>query len=264
MRSMRLAFVVVVAACGFSAELVSEQPDAMRSGEGPDAGSGSGSGPGSGSGSGSATCTPAVRATSTAASGSGTSIDVQKPAGTTAGDVLVAALLYESDGDEPVGTISSPAGWTQVQRNTHGGNGSIGQTIYVKVAAANEPATHRFTTGPSKRFIAVMHAYSGVDTASPVVMQVGSHDGASTTIATPAMTVPPCSMVVAAFGTQSIATVTPPGPLTERHELANNSGATITLATADGIMGGATGMLSAMASQSGLTIGQAIALRPAP
>ena len=241
-------FLVLAGACSFSADLPAQggSLDAPKA----DAAGGDGS---------SASCTPALRGTSYSSTGSATSVTVLTPS-VQAGDAMLAIVLYQSDSDEAVGTISAPTGWTLVRSDSHGGVGAIGQSVYIRFAEAVEPPTHIFTSGPSKRFIAIVQAYSGVKASAPIAAHEGRANVPSTMVTTPDLTVPECSMVVGAFGSRSLSTFTPPPLLTERLELTNNMSAMMSIEIADGIMAGATGMLAATASTSAHNIGQAIAL----
>lgn len=118
-----------------------------------------------------------------------------------------------------------------------------------------------FSSGPSKRFIAIIHAYAGVDTTMPIAMHQGSVNTTSSSISAPMLSVPSCHMIVAAFGTRSLSMLTPPSALVERVEVTNSTDGTIAIVTADAPMTGSTGTLTATASQSALSLGQVFALR---
>lgn len=203
---------------------------------------------------------PTFRSASSAFNSTDTTVTVATPGGAQVNDLMLAIVLYQSDSDESVGTVTAPTGWTLVRRDAHGGNGEIGQSVFSKPVAVGD-ALHAFTSGPSKRFIAIIHAYAGVDTSMPVAMHQGRVNTTSSSISTPTMAVATCHMIVGAFGTRSLSTLTGPAALTERMELMNNSDATLAIVTADASMTGSTGSLTAMASQSGLSLGQLIALR---
>ncbi len=208
-------------------------------------------------------CIPvAFRASSSATTNSTTSVTVGTPAGVIQNDVMIAAVLYEADSDEQPGQLATPTGWTLLRRDELSINGGIGMSVFSRVAAATESANHTFTTGPSKRFIAVIQAYSGVDTASAIAI-ASQTSTSSTSIVAPNVTGATCGMLVGAFGVHAITTVQPPTSMTERAHLSNSNNASMTLEVSDELStGGATGTRTALTSNAAQTIGQLVALTP--
>jgi hypothetical protein len=76
-----------------------------------------------------------VASTSSGSATSRSSIALSLPAGTTAGQVMVAQIV--SNDDNP--GITAPAGWTLVSDRSI--LDAVRQAVYVKVAGASEPPT---------------------------------------------------------------------------------------------------------------------------
>jgi len=97
-----------------------------------------------------------------------------KPAGTVAGDVLVACLVLNG------GSVSStgvPAGWTRIAAVTAIANPHV--FGYYKVAGSLEPASYGWTLAGSVANGAGIARYSGVSNASPLDATVSVATGAS-------------------------------------------------------------------------------------
>lgn len=104
----------------------------------------------------------AYRASNSVTNGTaGTSVAVTKPAGTTAGDVLIAFVA-----ETGVGVITAPAGWTLIDVRSTGTDVTMAR--YYRVAGAAEGATYTWTLGASVRNWGWVGAYTGVDTAAPI------------------------------------------------------------------------------------------------
>lgn len=106
---------------------------------------------------------PTLRSVSSAATSTSTA-SVGLPAGTVAGDVLVAAATSSNASYMPV----APAGWTLVRNGTS--NLYTAGSVYYRVATGSEPSSYTFTgfTPNTWEGAVVLAAFSGVDTTTPV------------------------------------------------------------------------------------------------
>ena len=82
-------------------------------------------------------------------SGNTTSLTINRPASTAAGDLLLATIA--TDGNP---TISAPAGWTQIDQGPAAGNAAR-LAVFYRIAGASEPASYmaeaiRATTSRSR------------------------------------------------------------------------------------------------------------------
>jgi hypothetical protein len=103
------------------------------------------------------------------------------PAGTQAGDVLVAQVAYY--GASP---LTAPSGWTLVRADTSGS--VVTSAVYWKVAAAGEPAaSFARPSTESGDMVGGIVAYSGVSASAPVSASGGA-TGAGDTATSPALT----------------------------------------------------------------------------
>src|SRR5262249_42098636 len=85
---------------------------------------------------------------SSASSGASTatSLNINRPSGTVANDVMVASITAHAGSGTP--TITPPSGWTLVV-NTPQSSQSLTVSAYWKVTGTSEPASYTFTVSPS-------------------------------------------------------------------------------------------------------------------
>jgi hypothetical protein len=145
-------------------------------------------------------------------------IDITRPGGTAAGDVLVASVALNGQ------TVTSvPAGWVQIVAITTIQNPHL--YSYYHVAGASEPSTYTWTLSSAVANSGGIARYSGVDNANPLA---ATANFASSDLTVPSLTVPsittavPNSMLIgaAAINSSSTAiTITSPTGMTERWDL---------------------------------------------
>ena len=208
---------------------------------------------------------PAFRAASFAGNATAATLDLPTPSGVAAGDVMVASVDVRGGP-----TISAPAGWTLVRRDTNlsGTTAILSQAAYYKVATASEPASQTWTFSQARAASGGIQAYSGVDQANPIDAHGGQANASSTQVTAPSITTSVANTrLVGLFGTSASATTTiaPPGGMSERGEAAASAGTTRT--TSEGAdqtqsTAGATGSRVATAAAAQANVGQLIALRP--
>jgi hypothetical protein len=194
---------------------------------------------------------PAYRSSTTVING----FTVGRPAGTTAGDLLLAALEVDED---PM-TITAPAGWTLLLDTLAGPatSSAFHAVVYYKVAGASEPASYTWTV-PSGAYtdIAVL-AYSGVSTTNPIDVAAGRDAGVVATATTPSLTTTaPNDLLVAVFIDFNYGSYAAGTGLTRRLNFDSVSVQDMAQAAA-----GATGTKSATNSSAGRSTAQLIALR---
>lgn len=120
------------------------------------------------------TVEPSVKAVTTAVNGDALTLVLTKPAGTAAGEVLVAQVTYEKGLDAL--PISAPSGWTPIlTTNAYegGGNQDLGQALYFKVATANEPAAYLWTFAQKVKALGGISLWQGVDNTQPLLASSG-------------------------------------------------------------------------------------------
>ena len=197
-------------------------------------------------------------------SSSRSNITLDRPSGTSAGHVMVASLVSNSDSP----SFTAPAGWTLVRSASI--PGALLQAAYVKVAGADEPGSYTWSVGKSRNLAGGITAYSGVSTASPVDAHGASvQSTATTSVTAPSVTTTETGgrlLHLAAISAGG--TVSPPAGMTERWEMASTSKPNrqdVLAALADVALGtaGATGTRTAITSIAAPNIGIALALRPA-
>jgi hypothetical protein len=127
---------------------------------------------------------PTYQSLATATRGSnGTSLTINKPTGTTQGDLLIAIL--SKDG---TGAINTPSGWTLINEGSSGtGSGNIRLGVFYKVAGASEPSSYTITWSDSEQAVGAILRYSNFCTGNPINVS-GSATGGSNTPTAPSVT----------------------------------------------------------------------------
>ncbi len=127
-----------------------------------------------------------------------TGLRINVPAGTVAGDVMVASIAVQPS----TIVITAPAGWTLVRNNTQAAGSSSRMATYYRVATAGEPASYLWTfsgaasTGATGGII----SFSGVDTSSVLDVEGGNTTASSLThIANAISTTVANTMLVGSF-----------------------------------------------------------------
>jgi hypothetical protein len=112
---------------------------------------------------------------------------IDKPAGTTNGDLLLIALADDHIG--PPGSFVPPAGWTWLESSETAT--AFALYVYYKVAGASEPAAYDWGNPHSaKRLLGILLRISGNDTTSPIddSAENNSNIFSSDTAVTPSVT----------------------------------------------------------------------------
>jgi hypothetical protein len=163
-------------------------------------------------------------------------------------------------------SVTAPAGWTLIRTDTY--TTSLRMHAYWRVATAADPVSWTWTFSGSRLAAGAIHAYSGVDTTTPIDASGGAPaPSASATSTAPSITTTVANtMLVAFYANLADATWTPPAGFTERADLIGTSPTQFTsMLSADALRpaAGATGPQTANASKSSGNAAQLIALRPA-
>ena len=198
-----------------------------------------------------------------------TGLTINVPAGTVAGDVMVAAIAVRNSAI----SITPPAGWSVQAATVQNVGNSSRQQVFYRIASGAEPAnyTWRFDalhTGA----VGAIASYSGVDNAAPIDAFSGNTtpQGADTQLQHRALSVTTTvadAMVISTHAFASAATWSSPG-VNERVDIAsqavpNAAGISLGVYDATQALAGATGDRVATASGNGDTgTAHFIALRP--
>ncbi|MEM9378916.1 MAG: Ig-like domain-containing protein [Planctomycetota bacterium] len=206
-------------------------------------------------------------ATGTAASAAALDLDVPTPAGTAAGDLLLAAIAVRPSS----ATVTPPAGWTLIRRTDTTTAVLSSLLTYRRVAEAGEPAMHRWSFSASTGSAAAIVAFRGVESTSPVDVEGGQETPSALAHAAPSVTTTTSrAMLVTAHGYASSGTWTPPAGMTEVADLASLApedpvGISLSVNVELLTVAGATGPRAATASgNSDSGTGHALALSPGP
>ena len=201
---------------------------------------------------------PTAVGAQTATSTSST-VTVTRPAGVAAGDVLVGTVTARVGAAV---TISTPAGWTLVRRDTCVLPATqLTQALYYRVASPSEPASTSWTLSKSASTSAAVAVYRGVE--GPAVANSGSATPDSRTATAPSLTTSePDTLVVGSYGRTSTTAVTAPAGSTTRYSVSSPGTPPASILGLDLVRAsaGATGPITTTgAESSGCAIGQAVA-----
>ncbi|MBW8329840.1 MAG: LamG domain-containing protein [Thiobacillus sp.] len=202
-----------------------------------------------------------VGSTSVAPSGTSGSLVLAYPAGIAADDVLIAQIAVR--GNMTIPTV--PAGWTLINRTNHGS--ALTQAVYWKRAGASNPANPTWVFSSSDRAAGTMSAYRDVDPIVPVNVFSAQTNGGSANVAAGSIT--PGVAGTQVVGLYALADgnagFAPPAAMAERQDTntkGGKNGITIELADEAYVGTAATGVRTALASDSADGIGHLIALQP--
>lgn len=201
---------------------------------------------------------------STTVLGTGTSVSLDRPAAALVGDVLIASIDVRN-----TPTIGAPTGWTLIRSDAR--TFRMTKATYWHLVGPNDPATYTWTIAPSANATAVLLAYGGVDGTTPIDAHGGDFPNSSRKlIKAPSITTTvPGAMLLGLYGSASASTYTLPAGMTERASAVQQDGGTggrVSSYAADELRptAGATGDRTATASVFQYSVGQLIALKPAP
>jgi Bacterial Ig domain/Calcineurin-like phosphoesterase len=202
------------------------------------------------------------RSASSAQNPTATTLTINRPAQTVAGDVMLAGL-----GIRGAPAVTPPAGWTLIRRDQAGTYTT--QALYYRVVTPSEPASYTWTFSTSVPAAGGISAYQGVNTAAPVNASAGAGQNSTTlSIVAPSVTTTvAAAQVVGFFSIGGNNSITPPAGLTERSEASSTAGSNhVTAETSDFTQPtpGATGPRTATASSNAHpNVGALVALTPA-
>jgi hypothetical protein len=136
-------------------------------------------------------------------------VSVPTPAGTAAGDVLVA---FVSAPTAPA-ALTAPPGWSTVRTDANGSG--LETATFVRVAGASEPPTYTFGLNRANAAV-VVAAVAGADPTNPVDAHGSRAADYTRTLTAPALTATSAGDLLVMFGAnQGGASWTPPSSMTQ-------------------------------------------------
>jgi len=152
-----------------------------------------------------------------------TSLTINKPTGTTSGDVMIAAIAFRPYN----ATLTAPSGWTLIRKTSQSVGNNLAQAIYRKVAGASEPASYTWTLGSSPAPVGAaggIMAFYGINTTTPVNVENGQATPNALTHSTPDVTTTANNTIVVTAHSYSTCPTywTPPSGMTEAVEAVSN------------------------------------------
>jgi len=165
---------------------------------------------------------PAFRAATSAAT-TGTTLNIGKPAGVAANDMLIASIGVRPSS----ASLTPPAGWILVRRVDNASDSSNSLAVYRKLAGASEPASYSWSVGGASATAGGIQAFFGVDTANPIAYNEGHANASSLTHDTPAVFTPVANTMKVAshtFASSASWSVTP--DMTESFDIASGAAGT--------------------------------------
>ena len=177
-------------------------------------------------------------------------LGIEKPAGTTENDVLIASISARPSS----ATIAAPAGWVLVRRVDNAAGATTSLAVFRKVAGAAEPSSYAWDVSGATWAVGGIQSFLNVDTANPIDVENGQATSAGLTHATPSVTTTVAhAMVVTSHAFATSTTWTPPAGMTEAFDVqfqpvATNQGQSIEGNYVRQAAAGATGTKTATAA----------------
>lgn len=218
-----------------------------------------------------------VLTSTTGINGGATTLTIAKPDALLKDSLLIAQIAYEK-GINAL-PVKAPAGWTNIIQNNGtlaNANKDFGQSLYFKIASANEPASYTFTFSSSVKAVGGITQFSGASVDQPILAFSGqsgfdSHDGINQIDATSISSMAGARLI-SFYGIQATSLLEVPKEMDKIYENWDlNNGYSIL--SAQGIVEdtGTTGMRSSFSWQydkpflsiQGPWVAQMIAIKPA-
>jgi len=157
-----------------------------------------------------------------------TSLTIETPAGTSEGDLLIAALVTEGDTS---GSLAPPGGegWTEIDIGQQDGRVTLG--VWAKLANASESSTHQFTWDVSNKAYGWIMRFTGHLSASTINVTAAT-GGKSETPESPSVTTTVNNAMIVRIGGFKDGDITVDAPGLSGHTA-------ITMDSADKCSGGA-------------------------
>jgi len=152
-------------------------------------------------------------ATSAASGGAQNSLPINKPAGTSAGDLMLAQIVLRNSTAVTITPPGSPScGWNQI--GAQQASGDLRVALYYCVATSAEPAAYTWNLSQNVRVGGGIAVFRGVDTSVPINAN-GAQPGSGSAISAPSVTTTLNNAALVAFfgaanGTTSISAPVPP------------------------------------------------------
>lgn len=151
-----------------------------------------------------------VALTPSSSGGGNTSVIVNRPTGVVNNDVMLASVAYAG------GTLTAPAGWTQVL--SQAGTG-VTLRVYRRVASS-EGSTYTWSLDSSDGLAVSISAYYNVDTSTPTPVSNSQANSSSTSMTAPTITPgAPSGLLFFAGAVAGNTRATAPGGMTEEADL---------------------------------------------
>ena len=209
---------------------------------------------------------PQVRSISSTTADLATQLTLIRPAGTVAGDLLLAVVGH---GVGSRRNLTPPTGWTAVPNTDRANGKEVRIHAWYKVAGSSEPPSYTFTLtgGAATAISGGMLDVSGANSANPINASGSQSNGSlSTSVGSPSITTTlPSALLVFGGACNNGSTFTPPTGMAEQWDRGTGgSGARVATetATAGFPNPGATGIRTAAASSPCRSVGIQLAIRP--
>lgn len=202
---------------------------------------------------------PSIVVSATAIGNSATAT-IARSGSTNAGDLIVLGLMYEKGSSE---TITIPTGFTQILRRNNGTD--AGMILAYKVAGATEPGTYNFVMTDGSKWSMGMVLIRDYDATSPIEASNSATSNGRNVNAPSVTTTTDDCLILCYYTNKKDATFTPHASTTEIYDRPNTSDGQPAnmLAFMNQASSGATGNMSARASETEKGVGAQVAIRPA-
>ncbi len=208
---------------------------------------------------------PAIRSTANAkANYASTALTIAKPAGTVAGDLLLATIGHQGGSGS---TLTPPAGWTAVPGADASDGTNVRMRAFYRIATASEPASYQFNLSNGMSLAGGIASITGAHPTSPINAAAGRVTSSnSTAITAPSLTTTVANTrVIYAGGINSPGVFDPPTGMSEHWDVTTSGAYNVAteFASAGQAAAGATGTKTANLAQSARGAALLIAIAPA-
>lgn len=199
---------------------------------------------------------------------SNTTLTIPVPAGTVAGDFMIASVGFRPN----TLTATAPAGWTLLRRTNNAAGSANSLAVYYRVAGGSEPASYNWTFSAGAAGAAGgIQSFAGVNVSDPIDVENGQTTASNTSHVAPSVTTTTANtMIVTTHSISSGTTWTPPAGMTQAYDRSVNPvpdalGISIIGSYATQAATGATGTKTAtVANDADTGNTHTLALNPAP
>jgi hypothetical protein len=204
-----------------------------------------------------------IRSVSSGTAEAASSITLDQPFGTVAGDVLLAVIGHQLGNRR---NMTPPAGWSAVPNTDRANSKAVRIHAWFRIAGFGEPPFYPFTLtgGAGTDITGGLLAVSGASSTPINASGSQTNGGASTSVGSPSITTAVPTLLVYGGSCDETATFTAPTGMSEQWDRSTAGGEAVSTetATAGFPTPGATGLRTGTVSTACRSVGIQVAIAP--